>query len=125
MSVAPAPPSHFSPDALLNDLFGNRAALDSVLQTVPKWLIDMRSHLNAAATADDSRTLARHAHTLRGALTQLRAERAVELTRALETICRDAPGVPPDATGPALLALLDELDALHAEIDAFLTRPQA
>lgn len=114
---------HFDPDAVVADLLGNRAALDSVLGIVADWHANTSAELQAAAANDDRPRLARIAHTARGALLQLHARPGVARASELERCC--APDGDAAALHAALAALLAELAALAVEAGACLAQGTA
>lgn len=114
--------THFDPEALLHDMFNNRAALRSVLQTFAPWQQDALMQLHAAAQAQDQPRLAHVAHTVRGSLSQFRAHASVACARALEARCRGLETQ--EGTDRAIAELVTdlstELEALGVEIAAYL-----
>lgn len=116
--------THFDPAALHRDMFNSTPAVFSVLRTFQPWLADMRAQLRTAANTNNKQQLASTAHTLRGGLTQLRAETAVESVRQLEILCKADPDTTVPSDHPSLRTLEAELNALGAEIEQLLASAQ-
>lgn len=114
-------PEHFDPQAILADLLGSTAALHSVLGVFAGWHQSTLAELRAADKAGDRARLGQIAHSVRGALLQLHASRGAALASELEQACRQGDA----ACQPALAALRDELAAVAADIDDWLTRNAA
>ena len=112
--------SHFDLAALRSDMSESRAAVRAVLETFAPWLADTRAQLQAAIEAADIEQLARVAHRLRGALSQLRAAQAVAQVKKIETHCKAHPDICIARDHPLLAELDAELEALAGEVAALL-----
>ena len=113
-------PSHFNLAALSSDMSESRAAVRAVLETFAPWLADTRQQLHAAIAGTEIAQLARVAHRLRGALSQLRAAQAVALVKKIEAYGKAHPDVCIARDHPLLAELDAELDALAGEVAAQL-----
>ena len=98
----------------------SRAAVRAVLETFAPWLADTRQQLHAAIAGTEIAQLARVAHRLRGALSQLRAAQAVALVKKIEAYGKAHPDVCIARDHPLLAELDAELDALAGEVAAQL-----
>jgi len=112
--------SHFDLAALRSDMSESRAAVRAVLETFAPWLADTREQLQAAIAGTEIEQLARVAHRLRGALSQLRAAPAVALVKKIEAYGKAHPDVCIARDHPLLAELDAELDALAGEVTAHL-----
>ena len=105
-------------------MFNSTPAVFSVLRTFQPWLADMRAQLRTAADTNHTQQLASTAHTLRGGLTQLPAETAVDSVRHLEILCKADSDTTVPSDHPSLRTLEAELNALGAEIEQLLASAQ-
>lgn len=111
--------THFAPQALLHDLFDNKAVVVSVLGAFADWHDGAQADLQAAASAGDALALARVTHTVRGTLAQLHASNAVEIAQRIESRCKQDGSVyrPTEAD---VAPLKHELKAVLAEVKTYL-----
>jgi|JRYH01.1.fsa_nt_gb HPt (histidine-containing phosphotransfer) domain-containing protein len=117
----PSPYTHFDPQALLADLFGNREIVRTVLGAFGDWRSTAEGELRAAADAGSAPQLARITHALRGTLAQIHAAAGADMANALEQRCKSpAPGFVPGRSD--IDALLHELGAVAGEVADYLER---
>ena len=112
--------SHFDLAALRSDMSESRSAVRAVLETFAPWLADTREQLHAAIEGADLEQLARVAHRLRGALSQLRAATAVAQVKKIEAHCKAHPNICIARDHPLRAELDAELEALAGEVAAQL-----
>jgi HPt (histidine-containing phosphotransfer) domain-containing protein len=111
--------THFDPQALLHDLFDNKAVVASVLGAFADWHDSAQADLQAAASAGDALALARVTHSVRGTLAQLHSGNAVEIAQRIESRCKQDGSVyrPTEAD---VAPLKHELKAVLAEVKTYL-----
>lgn len=111
---------HFDPQALLEDLTGSRTALIAVLRSFSGWRKSIAAELLAATEAGDTARLRRAAHTVRGTLAQLHADRLVAVAREIEQRCKNHDTDAFVATQADIAPLISGLKAITAEVTHYL-----
>ena len=103
--------------ALLRRLGGNRALLAQVVQAFRTDCTKRMRELAAAAACQDWACLCREAHTLKGTLGNLCADRASAAALRLETVSRSQSSAELAGAVQGLAAEIDRLQPALAELD--------